>query len=59
LPGFVLGQGTQAAYEQIRKEIPACLDGDRWFHQDIQAAHSFVTTGSVRNAVEKAIGKFA
>jgi histidine ammonia-lyase len=59
LPGFVLGQGTQAAYEQIRKEIPACLDGDRWFHQDIQAAHSFVTTGSVRNTVEKAIGKFA
>ncbi|HEX7648344.1 MAG TPA: aromatic amino acid ammonia-lyase [Noviherbaspirillum sp.] len=59
LPGFVLGQGTQAAYEQIRKEIPACLDGDRWFHQDIQAAHSFVTTGSVRNAVEKKIGKFA
>jgi histidine ammonia-lyase len=59
LPGFVLGQGTQAAYEQIRKEIPACLEGDRWFHDDIQAAHAFVTTGSVRAAVEKKIGKFA
>ncbi|MEC4717759.1 aromatic amino acid ammonia-lyase [Noviherbaspirillum sp. CPCC 100848] len=58
LPGFVLGQGTQAAYDEIRRQLPACLDGDRWFHNDIQAAHSFITTGSVRAAVEKKIGKF-
>jgi histidine ammonia-lyase len=59
LPGSVLGQGTQAAYEEIRRQIPACLDGDRWFHDDIQTARSFVTSGSVRAAVEKKIGKFA
>ena len=58
LPGFVLGQGTQAAYDEIRRQIPACLDGDRWFHDDIAVARSFVTSGSVRAAVEKRIGKF-
>lgn len=58
LPGFVLGQGTQAAYDEVRRRIPACLDGDRWFHDDIQAARAFVTSGSVRHAVERKIGKF-
>ncbi|NEX62558.1 HAL/PAL/TAL family ammonia-lyase [Noviherbaspirillum galbum] len=59
LPGFVLGKGTQAAYEEIRRQIPACLDGDRWFHDDIAAARSFVKSGSVRAAVEARIGRFA
>jgi histidine ammonia-lyase len=58
LKDFVLGEGTQAAYEEIRKQIPACLDGDRWFHNDIQVAHSFITSGSVRDAVVGRIGKF-
>jgi histidine ammonia-lyase len=58
LPGFVLGHGTQAAYEEVRRQIPACLDGDRWFHKDIEVARSFVVTGSVRSAVERTIGKF-
>ncbi len=58
LPGFVLGQGTQAAYDEVRRQIPACLDGDRWFHKDIEVAHSFITSGSVRSAVEQKIGKF-
>ncbi|MEC5159430.1 histidine ammonia-lyase [Janthinobacterium sp. CG_23.3] len=58
LPGFVLGKGTQAAYESVRSQIPACLDGDRWFHNDIVVAQSFVTTGSVRRAVEAKIGAF-
>jgi histidine ammonia-lyase len=58
LPGFQLGEGTQAAYDEIRKQIPACLDGDRWFHNDIQVAHSFVTSGTVRDAVTSKIGEF-
>lgn len=58
LPGFVLGEGTKAAYEEVRRQIPACLDGDRWFHDDIVAAQSFVTTGSVRKAVVAKIGEF-
>jgi histidine ammonia-lyase len=59
LSGFVLGQGTQPAYEEVRRQIPACLEGDRWFHDDIAVAWSFVTSGSVRAAVERAIWKFA
>ncbi|CAN5261145.1 histidine ammonia-lyase [soil metagenome] len=59
LKGFVLGQGTQAAYDEIRRQIPACLDGDRWMHDDIAVAHSFVSSGSVRYAVERKLGKFA
>ncbi|MGZ3254643.1 MAG: HAL/PAL/TAL family ammonia-lyase [Burkholderiaceae bacterium] len=59
LTGFVMGKGTQAAYDEVRRQIPACLDGDRWFDHDIAIAHSFVTSGSVRTAVEKKIGKFA
>jgi histidine ammonia-lyase len=58
LPGFRLGEGTQAAYDEIRKQIPACLEGDRWFHNDIQVAHSFVTSGSVREAVTARVGEF-
>jgi histidine ammonia-lyase len=58
LAGFVLGKGTQAAYEEVRRQIPACVEGDRWFHDDIAVARSFVTSGSVRAAVEKKVGKF-
>ncbi|WP_374582084.1 histidine ammonia-lyase [Pseudoduganella sp.] len=58
LPGFKLGEGTQAAYDEIRKQIPACLEGDRWFHNDIQVAHSFVTSGTVRQAVTAKVGEF-
>ncbi|HEV2611013.1 MAG TPA: aromatic amino acid ammonia-lyase [Noviherbaspirillum sp.] len=58
LEGFVLGKGTQAAYDEVRRQIPACLDGDRWFHDDIAIARSFVTSGSVRDAVVQKIGAF-
>jgi len=58
LPGFKLGEGTQAAYDEIRKQIPACLEGDRWFHNDIQVAHSFVTSRSVQEAVAAKVGEF-
>ncbi|HEY5799973.1 MAG TPA: aromatic amino acid ammonia-lyase, partial [Burkholderiaceae bacterium] len=59
LKEFKLGKGTQAAYASVRTQIAACLDGDRWYHDDIAAAHGFVTSGSVRAAVEAAVGKFA
>ena len=56
LAAFCLGAGTQAAFDEIRRQIPACLDGDRWFHDDIAVAQSFVTSGSVRAAVERVVG---
>jgi histidine ammonia-lyase len=58
LPGCNLGEGTQAAYQEIRRQIPACLDGDRWFHDDILKAQSFVVSGSIRDAVTREIGTF-
>lgn len=58
LPGFVLGKGTQAAYESVRSQIPACLDGDRWLHNDLEVARSFIVSGSVRKAVVSKIGEF-
>jgi histidine ammonia-lyase len=57
LKDFRLGAGTQAAYDAIRQRIPACLEGDRWFHDDIEAAHGFVAEGSVRAAVEAKLGR--
>ncbi|HWQ08195.1 MAG TPA: aromatic amino acid ammonia-lyase, partial [Holophaga sp.] len=56
LASFRLGKGTQAAYDDVRRQLPACLDGDRWYHHDIEVARSFVSTGSVRHAVEAVIG---
>ncbi|MYM93443.1 HAL/PAL/TAL family ammonia-lyase [Duganella vulcania] len=58
LPGFVLGKGTQAAYDSVRGQIPACLDGDRWLHNDLEVARSFIVSGSVREAVIAKIGEF-
>ncbi|MBK4733331.1 HAL/PAL/TAL family ammonia-lyase [Noviherbaspirillum pedocola] len=57
LKDFKLGAGTQAAYDAIRQRIPACLEGDRWFHDDIATAHQFVVEGSVRAAVEQKLGE--
>jgi histidine ammonia-lyase len=58
LPGFVLGAGTQAAYDAVRSQIPASLEGDRWLHDDLEMARSFIVSGSVRKAVEAKIGDF-
>lgn len=56
LPGFVLGAGTQAAFDAVREKIAPCLDGDRWFHDDIAAAHELVLRDSVRHAVRAKLG---
>ncbi len=59
LPGFHLGRGTGAAYGEVRRRVPACLEGDRWFHDDLAAAREFVTTGAVRAAAEAEVGRLA
>ena len=56
LAAFELGTGTQAAYDAVRAAITACVDGDRWYHDDIATARNFVTSGAVRAAVEAAVG---
>ncbi|TVR01613.1 MAG: aromatic amino acid lyase [Spirochaetaceae bacterium] len=59
LGSFALGAGTSVAYDRIRDAIPAALDGDRWLHADLGAALDLVVTGSVRAAVQSAVGNLA
>ena len=56
LPGFVLGTGTQAAFDAVREKIAPCLDGDRWFHDDIALAHELILSDSVCTAVRAKLG---
>jgi histidine ammonia-lyase len=59
LPGFVLGDGTRTAYNTIRASLSACLDGDRWVHDDIAMAHELVLSNRVRTAVQEHTGVFS
>ncbi len=59
LPGFILGSGTQSAYEAIRAKLAPCLDGDRWFHDDIAVAHELVLSNHVRMVVQAHTGVFS
>ena len=58
LPGFVLGAGTQAAFDAVRAKIAPCLDGDRWFHDDIATAHELILNDTVRHAVQARLGNW-
>jgi histidine ammonia-lyase len=51
-----LGRGTQAAFDAIRRVIPAALDGDRWYHHEMAAALTLIQSGAIAEAVEAAIG---
>ena len=35
--GFPIGRGSQAALDAIRQSIAPALDGDRWYHHEIEA----------------------
>lgn len=59
LPGFVLGSGTQSAFDAIRAKITPCLEGDRWMHDDIALALELVLGNSVRQAVQEHTGVFS
>ncbi len=56
MDGFCLGAGSRAAYETLRKAIPAALDGDRWYADDMDAAYELVLSDGILDAVENAIG---
>lgn len=53
---FPLGTGTRAALETIRATIPPALDGDRWYHDEIEAITALTRAGSILAAVEAAVG---
>ena len=50
-----LGHGVSAAHEAVRKSVPH-LDGDRLLSRDMEAVISLEKNGSIRNAVERAVG---
>jgi histidine ammonia-lyase len=52
------GKGTAAAYEVIRRKVPALKD-DRVLYPDIEAIRKMVEDGSILEAVEREVGPLA
>lgn len=52
------GEGTEAAYQLIRKQI-VHLDEDRVLYDDIQTALQLVKNGNVMRATEESVGSLA
>jgi histidine ammonia-lyase len=50
-----LGQGTQVAYDLLRKTIPF-MQSDKILAPDIEASRALVATGEIKRAVEAALG---
>ncbi|MCU0798672.1 MAG: histidine ammonia-lyase [Candidatus Thermoplasmatota archaeon] len=50
------GVGTMAAYEVIREKVPF-LEDDRPLHPDIKAVADLIRSGTIREAVERAVGE--
>ncbi len=53
---FPLGAGSRAAFDAIRAEISPCLDGDRWYANDMRRALELVKGGQIVKKVEAAVG---
>lgn len=53
---FVLGAGTQAAYDLVRKHVPF-MQTDRIIAPDIEKCTELIEDGSILSAVENAVGK--
>ncbi|RJF94685.1 aromatic amino acid lyase [Oleomonas cavernae] len=53
---YPLGTGTSAALKAIRGVIPAALDGDRWYHDEIATALDLARSNAIVDAVEAAVG---
>lgn len=53
---YPIGKGSQAALEAIRAEIAPALDGDRWYHHEMQSILELARSGRILAAVETAVG---
>jgi histidine ammonia-lyase len=53
---FPLGRGSRAAFDAIRAVIPPALEGDRWYHHEIEAILGLARAGQVAEAVESVVG---
>lgn len=54
--GFPLGRGSQAAFDAIRSAISPCLDGDRWYADDMLDALNLLKSGEIVRKVEAVVG---
>jgi histidine ammonia-lyase len=54
-PELRAGDGAEAAHALLRSKVDALI-GDRWLHDDIEAAREMVASGALRAAVEAAVG---
>ncbi|MEA1833155.1 aromatic amino acid ammonia-lyase [Methylobacterium durans] len=52
-----LGRGSRAALEAVRAAIPPALDGDRWYHTELERALALLRSGAILAAVEDAVGE--
>lgn len=52
-----IGKGSKAALDAVRKVIAPALDGDRWFHFELEQALELVRSGAIIDAVEMAVGE--
>ena len=56
-PGTIPSAGARrAALEAIRAVIPPALDGDRWYATEMNQALDLVRSGTIVEAVERAVG---
>jgi histidine ammonia-lyase len=51
-----IGRGSKAAFEAIRSAIPPALDGDRWYHHEMEAILALARSGAIADAVESVVG---
>jgi histidine ammonia-lyase len=51
-----LGRGSEAAFAAIRAAIPPALEGDRWYHHEIETILGLARSGRIAEAVESAVG---
>jgi histidine ammonia-lyase len=54
--GFPIGRGSQAALDAIRQSIAPALDGDRWYHHEIEAILGLARDNTIADAVESMVG---
>lgn len=50
------GDGAEAAYACLRTRVPA-LEGDRFLHDDLEAARELLASGALAKSVEAAVGQ--
>jgi histidine ammonia-lyase len=52
-----LGKGAAAALKAVRQHITPALEGDRWYHDEIEMILGLVKSGEIIQAVDAAVGE--